>query len=137
VTDFETSSNLKAIDLATQAWKWSVSGLFTSPPALSAGVLYVVNGGQFQARSPDTGALLWAWACPDACSGDSVDLVDRNRVVVAGNLAFFSALTHTYALDLATHQSVWSDPAVGALALSSNGLLYITGANRIHAINLQ
>jgi outer membrane protein assembly factor BamB len=45
--------------------------------------------------------------------------------VVTKNLFFVSTGNATYAVDIATRKNVWSYPAGGSLALSSQGVLYI------------
>jgi hypothetical protein len=42
-------------------------------------------------------------------------------------VVFVSTNLATYAIDLATHQAVWSYPLVGKLALSKSGIMYIEG----------
>jgi outer membrane protein assembly factor BamB len=51
-------------------------------------------------------------------------------VVVTKNLAFVSTNRAVYAIDLATHQPVWSYPVAGMLAVSGNGMLYIVEGSR-------
>jgi outer membrane protein assembly factor BamB len=43
----------------------------------------------------------------------------------------------TFAIDLASHRTVWSYPLAGELSVSGQGLLYIVGGARVAAINLK
>jgi hypothetical protein len=124
---------LVSVDLASHTWRWRLAGNFLSNPVISGGVLYVINSGAFEARSPDTGAKLWSWNVPDGVTYTD-DL--HPSIVVAGNIAFVTGSTNTYAVDLNTHLKVWSFPAVGSMALSSNGILYISKDDGLVAINL-
>jgi len=46
-------------------------------------------------------------------------------VLVTKNLLFVSTADATYAVDIASRKQVWSYPVGGALALSSQGILFI------------
>ncbi len=112
---------------------WDLAQNFHSNPVLANGVLYIVNGNTFEARSPATGAVSWTWTTPE---GFNTDWGTTSPVVVVGNHAFVGTRSATHAIDLTTRQSVWSYPATGALAVSSNGVLYIRTTGSLVAINL-
>jgi outer membrane protein assembly factor BamB len=114
-------------DVARGAVSWEQSGMYASNPVIANGVLYVNAGFQLEARSRSTGALLWAWSAPG-----SMD----EYLLIVGNLAFVAAFGRTHAVDLTTRQSVWSYPATGPLAVSSNGIPYIAPPGQLVAINL-
>lgn len=125
---------LLAFSLADRTVAWSIAEQVQSNPALANGVLYVVNGARLEARSPQTGSLLWSWTAPD---GINLSYPDRTQVVVAGNMAFVAGASNTYAVDLTSHTSPWSYPAAGAMSISSNGVLYIAArTGRLIAVNL-
>ena len=46
-------------------------------------------------------------------------------VLLTNNLVYLSTNTTIYAIDTTTHQSVWSMPTSGYLALSEYGVLYV------------
>lgn len=107
----------------TLGWKSAASYLTT--PAVAKGVVYLARNGPavLDALDVSTGAVLWSWSAP---AGDTA--FHRN-VVVVNNLVFVSTDKAVYAIDLTTHQKVWSYAAAGQLAISSNLVLYIaTGA---------
>jgi hypothetical protein len=115
LTDFNTTSNSIA---------WMVNGNYANTPAYNAGVLYVTNNNpvRLETRAEADGSLLWSWVPPQA--GDtgfvSETLLTNNMIFVSTNLA-------TYGIDTTTHQTVWSYPLVGKLALSRSRILYIEG----------
>jgi Putative Ig domain/PQQ-like domain len=111
---------------------WNVKGDYPHTPAYDSGIVYAVNNSpmQLEARSETDGSLLWSWVPP--ASGD---VAFESEVLLTNNLVFVSTNLSTYAVDLTTHRAVWSYPATGNLALSSDGVLYLEGANTLTAIN--
>lgn len=134
-------NSLTLVDTDSRQVRWSVSGQFTTQPVVGQGVLYVGNQAtaSLEARSLATGAVLWSWplsAVKEERFGG--DLIATNK------LLFVTGQKGTYALDLASHTSVWSYRIAGKLALSRNGVLYIRsvgdndyGTARVTAINLR
>lgn len=132
------SLRVVAFDLGTRtrAWTRSVGMGSATQPALGNGVLYVVNGSnRLEALDPATGTLLWQ--APYRAIDASKDYF--SRVIVSNNLAFVAGSKTTVAIDLATHQVVWTYPLGGELAISDQGVLYITSTmtGRVDAINLR
>lgn len=114
---------------------WRVGGEFVSNPVVGAGVIYVLDsdGNRLEARSISNGVLLWSWRPPDP-----LEIVPVGNLVLTENLLFLSTDVATYAIDLGSHQAVWSTPRTGKLAMSSNRVLYIvTATGTIEAITLQ
>jgi PQQ-like domain len=115
LTDYNTLSGSIA---------WQVNGDYANTPAYNAGILYAANNTplRLEARAEADGALLWSWVPPQ--TGDtgfvSETLLTNTMIFVSTNLA-------TYGIDTATHQTVWSYPLVGKLALSRSRILYIEG----------
>jgi outer membrane protein assembly factor BamB len=97
-------------------------------------VVYAVNNLplRLEARAEADGTLLWSWALP---SGSDTQFV--SEVLLTKNLAFVSTDRATYAVDLATHEPVFSYPASGKLALSANAILYIHNSTDLIALNLK
>ena len=71
--------------------------------------------------------MLWTWSPPEG--------TPIGETVVTNNLLFVSTSQATYAVDLATHGTVWSYPEAGALALSSQGLLLMTVEETVVALD--
>lgn len=121
--------NLAVFDTTQGKLKWSlVSGsppsqnIFIGSPAVAEGTLYVQNGRPFQleARSETDGQVQWTWT-----PGGPDDTSFTANVIATRNLVFVSTDKQVYAIDTATHQTVWTYPYVGRLALSANGILYV------------
>jgi outer membrane protein assembly factor BamB len=130
------SDRVVAFDLQTRARAWT-RPVGTGPqPALGNGALYVIDdSSRLEAIDPATGALLWQTHFP---------MIDRSqdyfrRVIISNNLAFVAGWKRTVAIDLATHQVVWSYPLGGDLAISDRGVLYIASIDtgRVDAISLR
>jgi hypothetical protein len=111
---------------------WSVENKFAGALAVGNDMVYAVNGasGALEARSIADGKLQW--------TSESMSLGGFKSLVVTRNLAFVSGSTKTQAIDLATRKIVWTYAHGGELSISSNGVLYVLGANGyLSAINLQ
>jgi hypothetical protein len=119
-------SLLTNFDLTSQSIGWQVSGNYSGQPAVALGKIYAVNSGALNVVDELTGGYQWAWEPP---GGGSLS----GNMIVTMNLIFVQDNTTTYAIDLNTHLSVWSYPAVGHLSLSDEGALYIatTGGSLI------
>ena len=121
-------------DLNTHAELWRTTGSFNSDPVVAAGVVYVLNTqtNAVEAYRLSSGTLLWSWSPSDTYEKVSASF----NLVVTNNLLFVSSTNATYAIDLTTHQAVWSSPHTGSLSLSSNKMLYITSDAEIYAFSL-
>jgi hypothetical protein len=123
-----------AVGTANPTRRWSVAGTFRSAPVLANGVLYIVNGDALEARSPATGARSWSWSPP---SGLSAETNLPRSLAVVGNKAIVDGGWWTYIVDLGTHQTDYIYPAYGPIAVSENGIAYISGRNgALIALNL-
>jgi len=130
-------NSLTKFDVPNKAIAWQVPGNFASTPAYAKGVLYATNDNplRLEARAESDGSLLWSWTPPTG-----QDLSFRSEVLVTDNLVFVSTAWAAYAIDLTTHQTVWSYftyPLGTRLALSRSGILYLNGPDYLTAINLQ
>jgi len=117
-------NSLVHFNVKTQSVDWSVKGDYPATPAYDSGVVYIVNNNplRVEARTEGDASLNWSWTPPAAGDTEfkSEVLLTQNVVIVSTNLS-------TYAIDRGTHHTVWSYPAAGNLALSSNGILYVEG----------
>ncbi|WP_326543196.1 hypothetical protein [Pseudorhodoferax sp.] len=128
-------TGLLRFDPIARSLSWSVATQVLSQPVVAGETVYALEGGALQARSARTGASLWSWNAPSAFAGKGGQ-VDPLPLVVVGDLAFFCTIDGTMALDLKTRQIVWTDPSIGRLAVSANGILYIRGTTELVAVNL-
>ncbi|HEV7690427.1 MAG TPA: PQQ-binding-like beta-propeller repeat protein [Hyphomonadaceae bacterium] len=92
-------------------------------PVVARGVIYnwFYSAGRYSLRAMNeaNGAVLWSWPQP---AGET-DV--QNNMIICDNVIFVSTPKNTYAIDLATHQTVWTVATGGKLSLSSNLVLYV------------
>ena len=121
--DRQGGKNIGSFNIIDHTLNWVTQAQYGVTPAIANGIIFAAERGpdvaQLDALSEKDGHVLWSWTPP------VTDTVFLNNIVVCRNLAFVGTDKATYAIDLATHQSVWSYPATGALALSTQGVLYI------------
>ncbi|GAA4427136.1 hypothetical protein GCM10023090_24030 [Acidovorax lacteus] len=138
---------LAAFSIPDKKQNWEVRDGFRSLPSVADGLFYIAAAQPntntvmpvLQARSLDTGAVVWSAALPD----DKESTRDENyEVVTVGNMIFVSsdriAGGATYAIDRDSKRVVWSYPVNGQLAVTAFGTLLIKTINgNIFAIALQ
>jgi hypothetical protein len=125
---------LIGLDLTNRSMKWEQLGGFRSDPVLSGNVIYDVNGSLLEARNADTGAVLWTWTFPEGGGGYPPPPA---HVVATNNIVFVDTGMNVYAIDTASHAPLWHYAASGSLAISANGVLYISTNSSLVAINLK
>jgi outer membrane protein assembly factor BamB len=130
---------LSSFSIANRAYEWSTQFSYLTAPALANGVIYAGRNNPMSLDAIDerTGQILWSWVPPSG-----LDNGFHRNIVATKNLLFVSTDRAVYAIDLTTHQSVWTYPKPGMLALSANRTLLIaTGATQsddgLVAIKLQ
>lgn len=96
---------------------WSITGGFAGVPAVANGVVYVPRSGGVAALSLENGTPLWQWP------SDGSETVAPGNMILTNSHLFVQTGTATHAIDLNTHESVWSTPTGGHLALSDRRLL--------------
>lgn len=129
------SNRLIRFNIATQSIDWSIEGTFKAQPALAKGVVYVGDNAtkSLRALNESDGAQRWAWPLP----ASDETLLDAN-IVVTDNLVFAVSGKAVYAIDLTSHQTVWSYPYSGSISISDNGVLYVArSGGALGAINLR
>jgi outer membrane protein assembly factor BamB len=113
-------------DLENLSIRWATTGPYYGQPSLANGTVYVSYHGGVAALSEATGEQLWDWSMPDE------NLFYPVPLVVSDSLLFAGSLNNTYAIDLQTHETVWTYPLAGRFALS-DGSLYISGLHGVIA----
>ena len=118
---------LTRFDIPGRAVTWSNLGAYVGAPAYADEVIYAVNNDplRLEARAEANGALLWSWE-PAQGGAPSSEITFMSDVLVTDNLVFVSTNAGSYAIDRTTHQTVWSYPQFGSIAISANGVLYIS-----------
>lgn len=139
---------LSSFNIASRTLEWTSATDYLSYLAVANGVVYAtrVENNRFMLHALDesTGQVLWSWS-PAAADDHATS---GGNVIVTRNLVFFSSFDgntktgKTWAVDLATHQAVWSYPMSGALAISAKRTLYMSPydegfGDRIIAFKLQ
>lgn len=116
---------LTAYDIPTKSIKWRTNNAYLSSPAYAKGVIYATRNGpeRLDAISEVDGTILWSWVPPGTDTGF------RRNIIVTNNLVFVSTDTNLYAIDLITHQKVWSIANPGLIAISPDFKMYITTGN--------
>ncbi|WP_449446542.1 outer membrane protein assembly factor BamB family protein [Thermomonas brevis] len=139
---------LSSFNIAGRTHEWTSAADYLPYPAIADGVVYAarIENKQFVLHALDeaTGQVLWIWS-PQAVDAHATS---GGNVIVTRNLVFFSSYDSstksgkTWAVDLATHQSAWSYPRSGWLAISAKRMLYMSpydegSVDRIIAFRLQ
>lgn len=129
------TASLFNMDFSTGTTKWTVAGKFLGNPVLNGDTLYAVNGADVAALRMQDGGKAWSWPIPAA---DIENGAARfHNMVLTNNLLFVSFEKHAYAIDLATHQTVWTFERGGPMTLSRNGVLYLNGSTGLFAFNVK
>lgn len=97
-------------------------------PAVGNGCIYVLRDGRLEVYHEKTGRRLWIAA---------TSIYLSSNLVVSASHIFVGNATDTYAIDLRTRSVVFTHPLGGALALSSDGALVISGAQRVDVLDLK
>lgn len=120
-------NTLTRYDTTAREVSWSLQGSYQINPVVANGVVYVANVSPYQleARSATNGALLWKWTPPRA---DETDYFGNN-LIVTDNMIFVSTNKQLYAISLTSHAPVWTYWKPGRIAISQNGVLYISTYN--------
>jgi outer membrane protein assembly factor BamB len=120
-------NELVRFDMDAGTAMWRMQGMFASNPVVDGNTVFVANSStrQLEARSLADGTLLWAWQ-PES----GTETLPVGNLVLTRNLVFVSTSAATRAIDRTTHQVVWSAPQLGALAISSNSVLYISNTSQ-------
>ncbi|PHV26640.1 hypothetical protein CSQ93_18310 [Janthinobacterium sp. BJB426] len=126
MTQPESASKTRKLvnfNVAQNKVAWSSTGTYGDNFAYAEGVVYVVDDAtsMLEARAESDGKLLWSWEVPRRLISFA-----GTDILVTKNLVFVSFSGTTYALDVKTHQLVWTEPTGGVLSMSANGVLYIS-----------
>jgi outer membrane protein assembly factor BamB len=124
------NGRLISFDLANHQIRWEKTGGYAGQVTVTPDAIYVVAHGQVEARRESDGSALWIWIPPEGAA--------IGQLVATDNLLLVSTDANTYAIDITSHRQVWSYPAGGSLAVSSDGTLFIARAEgKLTAIALK
>ncbi|HTB79825.1 MAG TPA: putative Ig domain-containing protein [Opitutaceae bacterium] len=111
---------LNAVNVATHAVAWTVSGTFIGTPAVANGYVYVISGSQVEVLNGSTGASVTAYQTGDTGL--------TGQPIVASDSLVVSSSTSTYLFNLGTRALVQTIPYGGPVSVA-NGTLYLAGAD--------
>jgi outer membrane protein assembly factor BamB len=119
---------LVSFDLQTRSIRYELTGTFRGQPTVAAGVVYAVNASGIVAVDQETGNQLWAW--------NSAGAQLRSNLVVTDTHLFVASTDDLFAVELLSHDDVWTYPVGGHLSLSDE-ILYVASSNGLlTAINM-
>ena len=109
-------------DLTQRTISWQSANAYITQPALANATLYAgaLTSARLDALGEQDGLVKWSWT---ATSGDTRTC--RN-VIATNNLIFVSTDIAVYAIDAASHQTVWSYPVAGDLSMDNGETLVIS-----------
>jgi outer membrane protein assembly factor BamB len=106
--------------------RWQIRSQFAGQPSLAKGRIYAIDGGQLVVLDEPTGAVLWSWRP----AGESLS----GPMIVTDSHVFASTGARVHAIDLSTHESVWSYAAAGLLAFADDTLYVASPAGVLTAL---
>jgi outer membrane protein assembly factor BamB len=127
-----TNGALIRFDLVNHTKSWEINESFAAGLALHNGQVFGAADGALEVRDELTGNLLWEWQPPSGNILYSNVVLTDTHAFVTSYVPYSQGPSRTYAIDLATHTSVWSIPTGGDLALADHWL-YIQDSDFYHS----
>ena len=119
---YDNSVTLARFNIASRTISWEVDGNFSGNPAVANGVVAIPDRTWLRFLDQTTGAELWKW---NGTVGGNVVLTDSH--------AFVNVSGTVHAIDLVTHQSVWSAPGISGELAFDGGLLIVSNPQGVRA----
>ena len=116
-------------DTTAQQLLWSKADVVTDLVILND-VIMTQTHYQVIALNSTNGDELWRW------SNSNFGYLVGNLVATLNHF-FVSDWDNVYAIDLTTHEQVWSYPASGLLSLTSDGALLVQSNNHVISFNIE
>jgi len=117
-------ATLTVFDIGNGTVAWSKKGGVQTMAAAGT-TLYAAVNGQVIAFDAANGAQKWTWDVP-ASLRNTDGSSPVYSVLATNNVLFVSFADAVHAIDLSTQRSVWTAQVGGHLALSKNGVLYLS-----------
>ncbi|GAB6139831.1 hypothetical protein JCM14076_05600 [Methylosoma difficile] len=114
---------------STKAIQWQNDANYFGQPTFANNRLYAIASSTVVAVNKNTGAPIWTWQAPAS------DPLTSNIIATKTHL-FVSSDSHTYCIDLSTHQSVWSYAVGGNLTLAESTLYVADKTGALSAFKL-
>ena len=105
-------------DLEARSISWELTRSFSGQPCVAHGVIYAMDAGALTAWDEITQAFLWSWEVPSESLTGTLIVTDSHVLTRTSDAV--------YAVDLETHESIWSYPASGHMALGEDVLYLAT-----------
>ena len=126
---------LVGVDLINDRKTWSVTSSYFAMPVMASGIVYTAAADHIEARSEVDGTLEWTFALDDKLPYYPHQLIVANNVLISSSNWSGSQGTTTF-IDLSTHQLLLNYPRGGEIAISRDGILYVTSQDRLAAVAL-
>jgi len=123
---------LYAYDLPNSKTKWMAAEKFNGQPVLVDNTIYITQPDDaLAAVDADSGKIQWKWkpVIPEEINHFPIPVATSNVIFVPGK-------RNTYAVSIATHQTVWQIPKSGRLVLGDKLLFIIGRDSTVTAIGL-
>lgn len=114
------NGRLISFNTAAHTIRWQVPAQYAGQPSVAQDRIYAIDGGRLRVLDEVTHVEAWSWQAPDGNLAGPVIVTDHH--------VFASTSVSVHAVDLVTHQSVWTYPVAGHLAIA-DGKLYVASAN--------
>lgn len=123
-------NKLYSVSLKTHQANWVINGQFYGQPVLANGIVYVNNNGKITAYSEVNGRFLWSWQADLNANSNNYHLLVTNNVLIV------SSDLQTAAINLETHQKVWSYNIGGDITLVGDKLLFANNNGSLTALSV-
>jgi hypothetical protein len=118
---------LIGFDTALGTIRWQVPSLFAGQPSVALDRIYAIDDGDLVVLDELTHALLWSWQPPAGALTGPMIVTNKHVLASTGQAV--------YAVDLATHGSVWTYAVGGHLALADDTLFVASSDGTLTAFD--
>ena len=112
---------------------WQLSEGFTGQPSVAGGRIYAANNGGLSVIDESSHTLVWSWTPPSTGTDQAI----TGPMIVTNTHVLASSRDTVYAIDLTTHEAVWTFAAHdGQLAIADGTLFVAAHDGTLTAISL-
>ncbi|MEO8056440.1 MAG: PQQ-binding-like beta-propeller repeat protein, partial [Acidobacteriota bacterium] len=116
-----------AFDPSSGTIAWQLKDKYTGQPSVAGGRIYVVNNGGLSVLDESLHTLLWSWMPPPPPVASKRTITQP--MIVTDTHVLVSTEDMVYAIDLTTHDALWSFAAPNAKLAIADGTLFVAGGN--------
>jgi outer membrane protein assembly factor BamB len=124
---FISPPTLYAVDPAAKSTVWSDGVSYSLMPAYAGNVVFAIGNKNLRALNATTGALLWTFAGDGALAYPPA---------IANGYVYVASDANTYAVDLHTHQQVWTTAKGGWMSIAGGSLFIASSSGALSAYSL-